>query len=584
MISLRRCRVLIVLAMSLAAGTRPTYAQWHVNGATVCNAASEQISPSMIADGAGGAIVAWVDYRTNGYPNNADIFAQHVLASGAMDPAWPANGTALCNTAGDQYVPTVVSDGAGGAIVAWSDHRSGTNWDIYAQHVLASGSVDPAWPVNGTVVSNATGDQFDQKIIPDGTGGAIITWMDRRSGPHTDIYAQHLQASGVVDAAWPPNGIVVCSAAGFQESPQIISDGPAGAIIAWEDSRSNVSIDVYAQHVLNSGVVDPAWPLNGAVVCNAPDNQNGPAMISDGAGGAIVTWREDYRGSPGNDVYVQHVLASGLVDPAWTVNGTLVCNASDYQANPAIVADGSGGAILAWRDFRSGATLDIYAQHVLASGLVDPYWTPNGTLICDAAEAQDLPLLVGDGAGGAFLTWIDYRNGSADIYAHHLLASGTVDPALPVNGSALCSAPHSQGNPKIISDGAGGAIGAWADGRTAIDQDIYVQRIYASGGVAAVSSEMPSHLSVHAPHPNPSHHETLIEFDLRSTTRVSVGVYDVSGQRIRTLAVDRELPAGRQSLVWNGDHDSGVPARTGIYFIQVTAEGAAATRRVAILR
>jgi hypothetical protein len=48
---------------------------------------------------------------------------------------WPLNGIALCTAANWQYSPRMVSDGSGGAIVAWQDYRSGTNIDLYAQHV-----------------------------------------------------------------------------------------------------------------------------------------------------------------------------------------------------------------------------------------------------------------------------------------------------------------------------------------------------------------------------------------------------------------------------------------------------------------
>src|SRR3989442_10862878 len=83
---------------------------------------------------AGGAIVTWYDFRSG----NSDIYAQHVLASGVVDPAWTANGTLLCNAECNQFSPTIVADGAGGAIVTWFDYRSVTNYDIYAHHVLSS--------------------------------------------------------------------------------------------------------------------------------------------------------------------------------------------------------------------------------------------------------------------------------------------------------------------------------------------------------------------------------------------------------------------------------------------------------------
>ena len=112
----------------------------------LCTAANNQTNPRIVADGAGGAIVTWYDFRGG---TDSDIYAQHILASGAVDPAWPADGRALCTSVNNQYSPTIVADGAGGAIVTWYDYRSGTYSDIYAQHILASGADEPAWPADG---------------------------------------------------------------------------------------------------------------------------------------------------------------------------------------------------------------------------------------------------------------------------------------------------------------------------------------------------------------------------------------------------------------------------------------------------
>src|SRR5262245_55141679 len=43
----------------------------------------------------------------------------------------------ICTTPDDQYYTTITSDGAGGAIIAWSDNRSG-NYDVYAQSSVCS--------------------------------------------------------------------------------------------------------------------------------------------------------------------------------------------------------------------------------------------------------------------------------------------------------------------------------------------------------------------------------------------------------------------------------------------------------------
>jgi hypothetical protein len=66
-------------------------------------------------------------------------------------------------------------------------------------------------------------------------------------------------------------------------------------------------------------------------------------------------------------------LAAGprLRHAEWSLNGAAVCSATGGRGDPRIVSDGSGGAIVTWDDYRSGANGDIYAQHMLASGVVD---------------------------------------------------------------------------------------------------------------------------------------------------------------------------------------------------------------------
>src|SRR5207244_5704456 len=137
--------------------------------------------------------------------------------------------------------------------------------------------------------------QYDPVIAGDGAGGAIVVWADFR-GFNGDIYAQHVFAGGAVDAAWPANGRVVCAAAINQDSPKVVSDGAGGAIAIWNDARNGIS-DIYAQHVQGTGVVDPVWPVDGRAVRIASGNQYAPVLTSDGSSGAIVAWPEPRSGN-----------------------------------------------------------------------------------------------------------------------------------------------------------------------------------------------------------------------------------------------------------------------------------------------
>src|SRR6185369_6282308 len=194
-------------------------------------------------------------------------------------------------------------------------------------------------------------------------------------------------------ADWPTFGRALSTAPGDQLGPVIASDGAGGAIVAWQDRGTSPSnIDV--EHVLATGVVDAGWPANGrALLAGLAQTivPNGEAIISDGVGGAIVTWSDDRSSQNGSDIYAHHVLATGAVDPAWPVNGTAVCSVIGEQISPAIISDGAGGAFVAWNDGRSGATvndIDIFAQHVLASGAIDPNWPVNGAPVTIAPKGQ----------------------------------------------------------------------------------------------------------------------------------------------------------------------------------------------------
>jgi hypothetical protein len=95
--------------------------------------------------------------------------------------------------------------------------------------------------------------------VPDGTGGAIVIWDDRRIAPEpeediTDVYAQRVRSDGTVDAAWPQNGIAVSTAPKDQWNPVLIEDHAGGAIALWEDYRNGAS-DLYAQRIDFSGVL-----------------------------------------------------------------------------------------------------------------------------------------------------------------------------------------------------------------------------------------------------------------------------------------------------------------------------------------
>jgi hypothetical protein len=384
----------------------------------------------------------------------------------------PSVNNAICTQPNDQAGPQIVSDGAGGAIITWIDRRSGVD-DIYAQRIDAGGVVQ--WTTDGVVICNATFTQSNPKIVTDGAGGAIITWTDDRDGLNVHIYAQRINGAGAVQ--WAANGVPICLAANSQASIEMASDGAGGAIICWRDRRTAAGpkggdLNIYAQRVNASGVVQ--WTVDGVAICIDAATQDNPAIVSDGAGGAILAW-DDYRNT-NIDVFAQRVDGTGVVQ--WTTNGIPIGSTTNDQQFAVSVSDGSGGAIITWIDDRSG-NVDLYAQQVNSTGVVG--WTTNGVTVCSAANASHSQNIISDNAGGAVITWNDFRSdANGDIYAQWINSSGVNQWG--VNGNVVADGITEQRLPTIASDGSGGGIISWY-GSGAGSIDIYAQRINAFGSL-----------------------------------------------------------------------------------------------------
>ena len=207
----------------------------------------------------------------------------------------------------DQLTPDICSDGADGVIITWTDYRSSTDYDIYAQRVGPSGAI--VWVVDGVVMNNNVAyDQIDPKIVSDGLGGAIASWTDYRTGITADIYAQRVNSTGAVQ--WTATGVIICTASGDQIFSQLTSDGNNGAYITWEDHRNAGNSDIYAQRIASNAALN--WAATGYAICTVNNDQLRPAILSNGNLGAIVVW-QDYRSGNNFDIYEVGFNTSGTI-------------------------------------------------------------------------------------------------------------------------------------------------------------------------------------------------------------------------------------------------------------------------------
>jgi hypothetical protein len=560
---------LLVLA-TVASAVPAAWAAWPSDptiNVPLCTAQADQRFSTIVSDGAGGAIVAWTDQRDT-IVTRSDIYIQRVSAGGV--PLWNADGVALCTALNDQTSPAIVSDGEGGAIVAWTDSRSGTE-DMYAQRVNATGV--PQWTADGVALCAAAGNQFGPTIIEDGAGGAIVAWADGRSGNY-QLYAQRVNTAGVPQ--WTADGVAICTASVQLPFPAIASDAANGAIVSWQDFRSGTSYDIYAQRVDAGGT--PQWTADGVALCTLAGYQQFPSIVPDGLGGALIAWMDGRAGSV-YDIFAQRVNAAGA--PQWAANGVALCSAANNQYYPKAIADGAGGAIVTWQDNRSGTSHDIYAQRVNASGAAQ--WAVDGVALCSASGYQSSPAIISDGAGGAIVTWEDARSGgTTHIYARSVNAVGV--PQWTADGIAVAAAANGQFSPAIAPDGAGGAIVAWDDIR-GTSADIYAQNINADGSLGGPVAALPhppleTLFGLRGAEPNPSAGELRVSFSLPDASPATLELLDLTGRRIVSQSVGN-LGAGAH-VVPLAPQVAALPP--GIYGVKLTQGSRRAFSKVAVVR
>jgi hypothetical protein len=323
---------------------------------------------------------------------------------------WTADGVVVATAADNQLAPLLIGDGTGGAIVAWEDRRSGTNYDIYAQRLNTDGI--PQWAADGIAVVDDTLDQFSPKLARDATDGVIVIWEDFRNGADYDLYAQRVAGDGNVQ--WAVNGIPVSTATDNQISPSLSGDGIGGVIVAWHDHRAG-NADIYAQRLNADGSI--AWGLDGVSVSAATNNQTSPRTVNVGEDNVVVVW-EDYRNGH-VDIFAQRLDGTGAAQ--WTVDGVFVNNAALDQIAPQLVSDDAGGVIVAWTHRRDSGT-DIFSQRIGTDG--SRLWGDEGVVVSGAANTQRSAQMTADGYGGASIVWIDYRDSGADLYIQGITAGG----------------------------------------------------------------------------------------------------------------------------------------------------------------
>jgi hypothetical protein len=454
-----------------------------------------------------------------------------LTVASAARAAWPPDGAPVTTAPGEQYLQSTVPDGDGGVYVFWRDNRLGYDYapryDIYGQHLDSHGNTVAGWDSLGNPIANTDAFEVDALSVGDGAGGAVVMWSTG------DYRLQHVHANGA--QTWGSNGVAVAESVAYRVSGHLMSDGAGGVYVVWANAtlvsrqalcphcEPTYTYHLFAQRIDASG--NRQWGSMGVPVTT--DSIGATVMLLEGNGGApLILWSDalgtiraqeldpdghprltpegqaipnlrlgitavtgprqavtayTYGSDTNEDIGAQRLGSNLTVD--WGDAGEPIITAPHKQEATGIASDGAGGVLLAWHDVRNAVDWDVYVTRLTPQGTVAPGWPDQGLPICTLPENQTSPTVICDGAGGAFVAWIDLRNPSNDydLYLQHVLGNGAIAPGWPDQGLPVCTQPQTQAGPQLVTDGHGGVIVVWNDVRRGAE--IYAQQINPDGAI-----------------------------------------------------------------------------------------------------
>lgn len=385
---------------------------WGETGIRATIADGRQEDPVLVSDGAGGAFLAWIDYRADEY---GDVYAQHVDATGTL--SWDPAGVPLAVNSGSQQSANMARGAAGFAYVIWDDGSLSESGDIFGTVLSLTGPL-AAGGTNGLPVVSAAGTQTNHSIETSGSE-VVVVWRDTRDTNDPDIYGQRLDVN--FTGLWGENGTLVCGNASDQVYPKVAPADGDRVAVSWLDNRNNIKTDLFSQLLDVDG--NAVWAVDGIPLTNLVSEQNASRVKSNGVDRIYYVWQDFRNNAQDPDIFMQSLDFSGT--PVWAEGGIPVSQATLKQLQPRFTVGDEGGVYVTWLDERNGGypQSDIYLQYVLPDGSMG--LEVDGLALTSGMKYQNGGLVRTDGAGGALVVWSNASTGSIGVTAQHIRLDGS---------------------------------------------------------------------------------------------------------------------------------------------------------------
>jgi hypothetical protein len=411
------------------------------------------------------------------------------------------------------------------------------------------------------------------------------------------------------------------------ENSASFSNTVQNALVALPEANSKVAFEISSTTVTVGVSIDPGWNLISNPVTNPTSGDSVKQLYPTSSFNYVFAfvpgtgyeqryvmpngpgfWGKFPSGTTNNITGAPRTRDSISVVAGWNIVGT-ISNPVDTNT---IVSVPSGLRASNWFGYSGGYS--AVTQLVPGEG----YWVKSngaGKFVLANPPGPAKPVASGGGAmeGMSTLTISDASGGSQTLYFG--VNSGQdesmfVMPPAPPEGAfdarfeparqsgsggsaegGLMVKTHAEGEvemPIAIQSAAYPLTVTWKVAGTGVYElsDGSTQRQLTGEGTLQITSSsvtrlvlkvtagdiLPTEYALYQNYPNPFNPATNIKFALPLDSKVSLGIYNILGQRVRIL-LNEERKAGYHVVEWNGTGDYGQALGSGIYFLRLSAQG-----------
>ncbi|MBW6515458.1 MAG: T9SS type A sorting domain-containing protein [Candidatus Cloacimonetes bacterium] len=502
-----------------------------------------QIYPDIVFDGTK-YFVDWDDSRTG----SRCIYAQFVSPAGDM----VGDNIIITTEVANQFLVQTAFNGTH-FLVVWADSRDNpNNKSIYGQLVDTSGNLvgdhipisivvgnmERSWPDIGSNGSQflvtwqqdfyrSSSRSFENREREEIHIAAGVDVSDRQQLWY-DVYGRVINANG----SFATDEIPICTAIYHQDEPAVASD-MQDFLVAWEDSRNqNQYYDIY-------GMI-----IEGEIVAEYHPPHNLTADIIN-INEIYLTWEEPLPSTMqviGYNIYENDLLLTEIEDLALLYYQTTGRDNGVYQYHVTAIYEDeieSDPSNLIEIEIVLLPPLNLEAEVDTSYYIINLWWLPPTTL----RELTAYRL---------------YRNGELLIETVELFFVDT-EPPLGMNDYYVI----------------------------ALYDDLYESEPsnVVSAGYTNITDTVNTPLvtSLNQNIPNPFNPETIIKFTVSEPTHVKLIIYNLKGQKLKTL-LDEFIAAGEYQYFWNGLDEQRREMPSGIYLYQLITEKEIITRKMIMLK